>query len=108
MMAVLTGKGNSDNNHQAVVICNCTDPNHELHLSWWDEIGEDWPVGYILVHLVTYGHWWRRVGMAIRYIFHKASIYGDYDEIIITPSDARRLMDWLKEFSEKPEPVRKK
>lgn len=41
---------------------------------------------------------------AVKYVFGKRSIYGDFDEVIIHPNDAERLqkvVDFLKKHQKK-------
>ena len=88
----------SDMNHE-LFVCECGDVSHSMVVSYVDD--PEWPDVYLSVHL-SYGNLWERIVTALKYVFsRKKSIYGDFDEIILRPSDADRLqkvVDYLKKI----------
>jgi hypothetical protein len=43
---------------------------------------------------------WGRIKNAISYIFGKRSVYGDFEEVLLSPNDALDLGDRLIEWSQ--------
>lgn len=78
-------------------ICQCHNTEHQLIFSYFPE-DEDKDV-YVSVHLTPEYRLWKRIWMALRYIFGYRSCYGHFDEFIFKKSDAKRLqkvVDYLK------------
>ena len=76
-------------------ICQCHNTEHQLIFSYFPEN----EVVYVSVHLIPEYRLWKRIWMAIRYIFGYRSRYGHFDEFIFKKSDALRLqkvVDYLK------------
>lgn len=53
---------------------------------------------FVEVHLAPLP-FWKRVKVAIGYIFGKRSAYGDFEEIVLGPEDALDLGDKLVEWA---------
>lgn len=70
-------------------ICQCHNTEHQLIFSYFSE-DEDKNV-YVSVHLIPEYRLWKRIWMAIWYIFGYRSCYGHFDEFIFKKSDAERL-----------------
>lgn len=85
--------------------CDCGDPHHQIILNWDEENpdkGSVWGV-YAEIHLTKF-NFWKRLKVAIKYIFGKQSIYGAFDEIIIPVSkwkEFQEMVDFMKECDEK-------
>lgn len=78
-------------------ICQCYNTEHQLIFSYFPD-DEDKEV-YVSVHLTPEYKIWKRIWMAIKYIFGYKSCYGHFDEFIFKKSDAERLqkvVDYLK------------
>lgn len=71
-------------------VCACGDVEHQFVVSKFD----DEPEFYVSVHLKS-GGFFERLRAGLRYIFGKKSIYGDFDEIILTPDGIERLRKTL-------------
>jgi hypothetical protein len=54
---------------------------------------------FIEVHLTPLPIW-HRVQNAVRYVFGKRSIYGDFEEVLLSTSDALDLGDRLLEWAQ--------
>ena len=54
---------------------------------------------FIEVHLTPLPLW-GRVKNAVRYVFGSRSIYGDFEEILLSPSDAIDLADRVLEWAQ--------
>lgn len=83
---------------QELFICQCGDPSHQFIISADKETTEG-PCAFISVHLNREHNIFKRLWYAVKYVFGRRSIYGDFDEIIINPNDADRLqkvVDFLK------------
>lgn len=46
---------------------------------------------FLSVHLVREPNIFKRIWLAMKYIFGMRSIYGDFDEILLSPLDAPKL-----------------
>jgi hypothetical protein len=69
--------------------CSCHSPEHTLRF-WFDD-DEDYPFVYASVFLGSVP-WRRRVWLGIRYIFGYKCRYGHFDEFLLRPEDADRLI----------------
>lgn len=85
----------SNNSVNELFICECRNVEHQLIFSYFPEDNEV----YMAVHLIPEYNIWKRIWIAIKYIFGYKSIYGHFDEFIFDKSDADRLqkiVDFLK------------
>ena len=75
---------------EELLLCQCGDPAHQLIVFYDDDV--EAPAVYVSVHLSPEPNFFKRLWRGIKYIFfNKRSIYGDFDEIILRPSDAEKL-----------------
>lgn len=78
---------------QKFFVCQCNSLQHLFVVTpAEDEI-------YLEVHLSPLP-FWKRVRNAVRYVFGRRSKYGDFEEIILSPSQALDLGDTLIEWAE--------
>lgn len=70
-------------------ICQCNNTEHQLIFSHFED-DEDREV-YVSVHLTPEYSIWKRIWMAIKYIFGYKCRYGHFDEFIFKKSDADKL-----------------
>lgn len=76
-------------------ICECNNTEHQLIFSYFLDNKDV----YVSVHLIPEYNIWKRIWMAIKYIFGYKCCYGHFDEFIFKKSDASRLqkvVDYLK------------
>lgn len=76
--------------HHEHLVCQCHSPEHTLQFIYWD----DDPTIYLLVHLNPV-RFWRRLWIAIKYIFGYRSKYGCYEEVLLRPEDVGKLVNIL-------------
>lgn len=75
---------------EELLLCQCGDPAHQL-IIYYDNDPES-PSVYVSVHLSPERNFFKRLWRGIKYIFfNQRSIYGDFDEIILRPSDVDKL-----------------
>jgi hypothetical protein len=75
---------------EELLLCQCGDPAHQL-IMFYDDDAEI-PAVYVSVHLAPEPNFFKRLWRGIKYVFfNQRSIYGDFDEIILRPSDAEKL-----------------
>ena len=85
--------------------CDCGDPHHQVILNWDEETpdkGDVWGV-WATIYLNKF-NFWKRLKIAILYLFGKQCIYGAFDEIIIPVSkwkEFQEMVDFMKECDEK-------
>jgi hypothetical protein len=77
---------------RTLYICRCFSLEHSLFVCADDEDL------FIEVHLSPLPLW-KRLGNAVRYVFGRRSLYGDFEEIILRPEDALDLGDKLVEWA---------
>jgi hypothetical protein len=76
--------------------CACFSDEHTLKFTL-DKDEED-PEIYTTVFLRHWNPWYRRVWIAIKYVFGYKCKYGHFDCFIMQPDDAKRLKGILEEF----------
>jgi len=76
--------------------CKCYSDEHTLKFILDKEEKEI----YTSVYLQTYGAWYRRVWLGIKYIFGYKCKYGSFDVFLLQEEDAKRLIKLLEEIIE--------
>lgn len=81
-----------------IIVCECGDVAHQLVLSWFKQqtpmdYDSDEYV-YLSVHLNKLP-FWKRLKVAIQYLFGKQSKYGAFDEVIIDSSEYKKFQDMV-------------
>ena len=71
--------------------CDCHSSEHTLRFAWDDEDNSI----YTTVFLSQYHRFFKRVWMALKYMFGHQSRYGHFDCFIMQPEDAERLKQML-------------
>lgn len=66
-----------------VIFCSCGSAEHQLLVWHDDEFADGYREVGLQPHLVTYQNIFKRIFVAIRYIFGYRSKYGHWDSIII-------------------------
>lgn len=79
----------SDESVNELFICQCCNTEHQLIFSYFEN--DDDKEVYVSVHLNPEYNIWKRMWIAIKYIFGYRSCYGHFDEFIFKKSDAERL-----------------
>lgn len=86
-----------NNRRQELFVCDCGDIAHQMVFTFDDD--PDWRGVYVEFHLNKGVRWWKRIWIAIKYIFGHQSRFGAFDEVILQKKDAERLqevVDFLK------------
>jgi hypothetical protein len=84
--------------------CTCEGAEHCFRVAYFEgEKPKDYDV-YISVHLSPNAPWYKRIWVAIKYIFGKRSPYGDFDEIILDNKQVIELRDMLTDYIEQEIP----
>lgn len=81
------------NDKKHLLICSCGSCEHQAILSYWHD--EDYPEVYLSIHLITWEGFWRRLWTGLRYAFGYKSKYGHFDEMVITPEEAKNIRDFF-------------
>lgn len=79
-------------NEQQVFICECGSYCHQT-IFWYDK--EDKQL-HFTTHLITYRNFFKRLWVAIKYLFGYKSNYGEWDTFLFKPVDEARLLAYLK------------
>ena len=84
---------------QELIICACHSPEHQIifrTVEGWNEV-------FMAIHL-TKMPFFKRLWHGIKYIFGYKCMFGDFDEVIISPDDVEKfekVVEWLKTKHEK-------
>jgi hypothetical protein len=73
--------------------CRCHSPEHLLRL-WFDD-EDDFPCVYLSVFLDN-APWHRRLWLGLKYILGYKCRYGHFDEFLLRPEDADRMIEMLE------------
>ena len=76
---------------QKIFICECNSYCHQT-IFWYDK--EDKQL-HFTTHLITYRNFFKRLWVAIRYVFGYKSNYGDWDTFLFKPLDEAKLLAYL-------------
>lgn len=84
--------------NRELLICKCYSPEHQILFRWF---GDDLDIGevYMEVLLNPEYKWWKRVWIAIKYIFGYRCKYGMFDEVVLNKEDIPKLekiIEYLK------------
>lgn len=85
-----------------VLICECNSLEHMIAFEYW-EGNHGWNEVYMTIHLKP-RKLRKRIINAIKYIFGHRSKYGEFDEVILKPTDyekMQKIADYLKSCYEK-------
>ena len=83
---------------EELFICQCGDPSHQFIITA-DTDNTKGACAFVSVHLNREHNIFKRMWTAIKYVFGRRSIHGDFDEVIIKPNDAEKLqkvVDFLR------------
>lgn len=75
-----------------IFICDCNSLEHS-YAFWYDEEENEL---HFMPHLITYRNIFKRILVAIKYIFGYKSRYGDFDSMIINKEDYEKLKTYMK------------
>lgn len=78
-------------------ICECHSLEHQYSF-WYDE--EDNQL-YFEPHLYQGGNWFKRFWGRVKYLVGNKSRYGAFDEVIIKPEDAFKIVEYLEKLTNK-------
>ena len=75
------------------IICDCGSYEHQLFVYTDGDFSDNHREVIISPHLITYNNVFKRIWVAIKYIFCYKSKYGAWDEIVITKRNYQPLKD---------------
>lgn len=73
---------------QELMTCKCGDVSHQLVIGYYLDGPKE---VFLSVHLVRERNMFKRLRVALKYLFGAPSKHGDFDEIILAPQDAPKL-----------------
>lgn len=77
-----------------IIICECFTPEHQI-IFFYDEESNELTAR---IHLKTYKNVFKRLYTAIRYVFGYKSRFGEWDNFIVNPNDAEKLIGILQQY----------
>ncbi len=75
------------------IICDCHSLDHQVRF-WWDD--EDNEL-YCEPHLYTHHGFFWKLWRGLKFAFGYRSRYGDWDEILFSTEDTKKLKEFLEE-----------
>lgn len=91
----------ADSEH-VIVECDCFSMDHLVRVSYWPD--EEMPAAdeiIITTHLSTCRSLWRRLVEAVRHVFKIEGRHGNWDEVLMSPDSAAKLIPILQLFVER-------
>ena len=76
--------------------CMCYSDEHTL--KWWLDADPDWPQVYVSVFLESYPNVFKRMWVAIRYVFGYKCRFGHWDSFMLRPEDIGRMQALLEAY----------
>ena len=77
--------------------CDCHSVEHITRFSYYEKDPHEI---YLETHLTNYNNFWKRVWVAIKYIFGYRSKYGDFDCMILSPTSVNYMISEFNKFLE--------
>lgn len=78
--------------------CECSSDEHLVKLSRWKndsgDPDDDWVS--LTVHLHAWEGFFRRIWVAIKFVFGYRCRYGEWDEVVISPSDFDKFIQFFE------------
>lgn len=85
-----------------IIVCDCHSPEHHIQLHYWKN--DDTVISrevYLSIYLNSHNSFWKRIKIAIKYIFGYRSIYGDWDSISVTKENYHAFKDMIDFLDDK-------
>ena len=82
-----------DTEERELIVCECGLTEHQFLLAlyeWEDEVEV-----YLESHLSTYRNFFKRVWVAIRYIFGYRCKYGEWDCVMLGEEQLQQMLDFI-------------
>lgn len=76
------------------IVCSCHSPEHIVEFVVNDE-PDDPDLFWVQVQLRQWRPWWKRVWVALRYVFGYQCRYGHWDSASVSREEATKLRDYL-------------
>lgn len=80
-----------------IFICDCHSLEHQFSFWYDEEVNQI----YFEPHLYNSGPWYNRFWYRLKYVFGNKSRFGAWDEFIINPDDAKKIVEYLNNMVEK-------
>lgn len=65
-------------------------------IDYWKDEGDEWKETFITIHLAKQP-WYRRLWIAVHYVFGYQCRYGAFEEIVMGPEKVRELSNILNQ-----------
>lgn len=79
------------------ITCDCGSSEHQFTLIKDTEDDEIW----LETHLITYRNFFKRLWVGLKYAFGYKSKYGNFDSILLTKEDCKKISKFVKTNSNK-------
>ena len=83
---------NTTDKKEIIITCGCTDLSHLMRITKY----EDEEQAYVTMVMNHYQPIWKRIKLALAYVFKRPPCAGYYDEVVIEKKDVERLSEFLK------------
>jgi hypothetical protein len=88
--------------HQHLFVCTCGCAEHQFIVSYFTDLPENSDT-YVALHLAPQG-FWKRVVTACKYLCGYQSMYGAFDEIILSTEQCLELSQILQRRAQRGTP----
>lgn len=78
---------NSKNEDTDILLCDCFSAEHQIIVNYDKEN----KLVYFSVHLITYQNIFKRIWVAVKYVFGYTSKYGHWDSVILNEQDKDKI-----------------
>jgi len=83
-----------------LLVCDCYFIEHQLIFEYLTDEESDEKSLSINIHLTAWENFFQRLVAGIRYAFGHKSRYGEFDNILVSPDEAKNLIEFLQKFIE--------
>lgn len=81
-----------DKIEELFIRCECNSSEHQFTIAYSNDKDDEF---YLTTHLTTYHHFFKRVWIGIKYAFGYKCRYGNFDTVIISRIESKRIIEYL-------------
>lgn len=79
--------------------CGCSSPEHTLRFVLYDE-PKEFPELYAEIHMGTWQPWFKRIWVALKFIFKISPTESHFETWTLKPEEARRLREFTENYEQ--------
>lgn len=86
---------NTNKNVEEFFVCECSDITHQMLYTDFPNADGSYDVAYLEIHMAQSEPWYKRIWIAIKYVFGYRTKYGHWDTILFKDADLIRFRNAL-------------